>query len=78
MERTKIEGTICQIIEEQLGVDGIDVHKDLQKEYDVDSIGVLDFIMSVEDAFEIQFAEADLESMKTVEQVIDRVEALLS
>ncbi|MDY3051801.1 MAG: phosphopantetheine-binding protein [Ndongobacter sp.] len=78
MERTKIEEKICQIIEEQLGVEGIDVHKDLQKEYDVDSIGVLDFIMSVEDAFEIQFAETDLESMKTVEQVIDRVEALLS
>ena len=78
MERAAIAEKIAEMIKSQLKVDRIDLTADLQKQYNIDSIGVLDFIMSVEDAFEIQFADDALTAMKTVDDVVDHVEELMA
>lgn len=77
MERKVIEQKVCEIIKEHLGVEHIDLDADLQKDYKVDSIGVLDFIMSVEDAFDIQFDDESLHTLKTPNEMIDLLEGKL-
>lgn len=77
MNRAEIEQKVLDLIREQVGEEEIDLTADLQDEYEIDSIATLDFIMSVEDEFDIQFDDEDLEAMKTVEDVINRVEELL-
>lgn len=76
MDHNAMKEKITEIICDQLGVDSVDLSADLQKKYDIDSIGVLDFIMTVEETFGIQFHDEDLEKMKSVDDIISRIEAL--
>lgn len=71
-----VEQKIKEMIQDQLGLDDVDLNADLQTQYDIDSIGILDFIMTVEETFEVQFDDADLENMKTVADVVAKVESL--
>lgn len=77
MNKIEIEESVKAIIEEMLSVEDVDLEADLQQEYDVDSIGLMDFIMSVEDTFGIRFHDEDLEKMTSVQDVIDKVEEML-
>lgn len=76
MERQEIELKITQMIEEALGEE-VDQEADIRKEYDVDSIDILDFIMSIEDEFDLEFSDLDLEEMKSINDIVDRVEELV-
>ncbi len=76
MDRNSIKEIILKVVEENLGNRNVDLDADLQKDYDIDSIGVLDFIMRIEEEFGIEFADADLENMKSINSVIDRVDDL--
>lgn len=71
-----VEQQIKELIEEQLGVKDVDLNADLETAYDIDSIGILDFIMSVEEKFDVEFGDEDLENMKSVADVVSKVESL--
>lgn len=77
MDRKQIEEKITAIIEAQIGVNDIDPSADLQKAYEVDSIGVLDFIMTVEEEFSVTFLDKDLAEMKSVHDLAQRVQELM-
>nr|WP_072514332.1 acyl carrier protein [Ndongobacter massiliensis] len=77
MDRKQIEEKITAIIEAQIGVSDIDPSADLQKKYEVDSIGVLDFIMTVEEEFSVTFLDKDLAEMKSVQDLAQRVQELM-
>lgn len=77
MNRKQIEEKITAIIEAQIGVNDIDPSADLQKKYEVDSIGVLDFIMTVEEEFSVTFLDKDLAEMKSVHDLAQRVQELM-
>ncbi len=78
MNRAEITDKIKEMIQEGLGVDQVELSADLQKDYEIDSIGVMDFIMTVEEEFGVQFDDGDLEKMKTPEDVIEHLEQLLN
>ncbi len=69
-----IKDRVIAIVKKQLKIDKVDVTANLQDDYQVDSIGVLDFIMSIEDEFGIEVEDDALETMTTVQDVIDYVE----
>ena len=69
-----IEEKIIELIKEELNVEEFDLDADLVEEYEVDSISLLDFFMSVEDEFDIEFEDEELERLKTVNDVIKLVE----
>ncbi len=77
MERKDIEQKVLKLIEDQIGEEVTDTSADLQEDYKIDSIATLDFIMSVEDEFDVQFDDDELENMHTVDDVINRIEQLL-
>ncbi len=77
MERKEIENKVLKLIEDQIGEAVTDTKADLKEDYKIDSIATLDFIMSVEDEFGIQFDDDELENMNTVDDVINRIEQLV-
>ena len=60
MERKDIEQKVLKLIEDQIGEEVTDTSADLQEDYKIDSIATLDFIMSVEDEFDVQFDDDEL------------------
>ena len=73
MTREMIQEKVLAMVAEQLGESAIDPSADLQKNYAIDSIGVMDFIMNAEEEFSIQFEDSDLEQLKSVNDVVDRI-----
>lgn len=68
---------ILEIIAEQLNrpVDELDPSMDFLEDLNMDSIELVETIMSVEDEFDIEIEEEKLESVHTIGDVLDLLEA---
>ena len=68
---------ILEIIAEQLNrpVDELDSFMDFVEDLNMDSIELVEMIMSVEDEFDIQIEEEKLENVHTIGDVLELVEA---
>jgi acyl carrier protein len=57
-----------------------DVHleSDLTGELNINSAHLVDVVLDVEDAFEIEFANADMEKLRTVQDAITIIQAKLN
>ncbi|MDO4661826.1 MAG: phosphopantetheine-binding protein [Tissierellia bacterium] len=73
MIREKIIDLVEQSLE--LNKEDIDFDADLVNELDIDSIDLLDFIMQVEDEFDVEFEEDELDNIKTLNQMIEVLES---
>ena len=68
---------LLEIIAEQLNrpVDELDPSMDFVEDLNMDSIELVETIMSVEDEFDIEIEEEKLESVHTIGDVLDLLEA---
>lgn len=68
---------ILEIIAEQLNrpVEELDPSMDFVEDLNMDSIELVETIMSVEDEFDIEIEEEKLESVHTIGDVLDLMEA---
>ena len=64
-------------LRKELDVDEFDLDANLVNEYEIDSIGLLDFIMTVEEEFDIEFEDDELEEIESARDVISLVESKL-
>lgn len=64
------------ILAEQLEVeeDSITAETDIQDDLGADSLDVVDLIMSLEDEFEIEVPDEDIESLRTVGALVSYIE----
>ena len=62
---------IKKILSEQFDVDENDINQDTKIEEDLgaDSLDVVDLLMSIEDEFEIEIPDEDIENIKTVGEI---------
>lgn len=69
---------ILEIIAEQfnMDVDELDEDMSFQDDLNADSIELVELVMTIEEEFETEVSEEDLEKLKTVGDVIDYVEDL--
>ena len=69
---------ILQIIAEQFNIDKDELTEDMNFQYDLnaDSIELVELVMTIEEEFETEVSEEDLEKLKTIGDVIDYVEDL--
>ena len=69
---------ILEIIAEQFNMDVSELDEDMnfQDDLNADSIELVELIMTIEEEFETEVSEEDLEKLKTVGDVIDYVEDL--
>ena len=69
---------ILEIIAEQFNMDVNDLDEDMnfQEDLNADSIELVELVMTIEEEFETEVSEEDLEKLKTIGDVIDFVEDL--
>ena len=69
---------ILQIIAEQFNIDKDDLTEDMnfQDDLNADSIELVELVMTIEEEFDTEVSEDDLDKLKTVGDVIDYVEDL--
>ena len=76
----QLETRIRSIVAEQLGVDPGDVtaSANILEDLGADSLDVVELMMTIEDAFDIEVPDDDLEAMRTVADVERYVQAQLA
>ena len=64
---------ILQIIAEQFNIDQDDLTEDMnfQDDLNADSIELVELVMTIEEEFETEVSEEDLEKLKTIGDVIE-------
>ena len=65
------------ILSEQFDVeeDSITADTNLSEDLEADSLDVVDLLMSIEDEFEIEVPDEEIENIKTVDQLVKYIEA---
>ena len=69
--------TVKAILAEQFDVeeDKITADTDLQEDLGADSLDVVDLLMSIEDEFEVEVPDEEIENIKTVGALVSYIEA---
>ena len=70
-----VQDKVKKIIAEKLGVDPSDVvpQASFIDDLGADSLDLVELIMSMEEAFEIEISDEDAEKLKTVQDAIDYI-----
>jgi acyl carrier protein len=75
MDRQEVLAGLADVAVELLGVTPDQVTEDARfdEDLDVDSLGLVEFVMAVEDRFDIKVPEEKLEGIQTIGQAADLV-----
>lgn len=67
---------VKMILSEQFDVEEDEINLDtkIQSDLGADSLDVVDLVMSIEDEFEIEVPDEDIEGIKTVGQLVEYIE----
>lgn len=65
---------ILELASDELMLDNVNLDADFTKEYDLDSIALLDFIMTIEEEFDVEISEKELNELKSVNDIIVLIE----
>ncbi len=79
MDRTEIETRLKNLLVSELGLDEAKITPDASFETDleVDSLGVVELLMALEDEFGVTIPDEEAEQIGTVAQAVDIVAAKL-
>jgi acyl carrier protein len=80
MERTEIESKLTDLLVDELGIERDDIRPDakFEEDLDVDSLGVVELLMALEDNFGVKIPDEEAEQISTVGEAIDLVEKKLN
>ena len=75
MQRSAVLSGLADVAVELLGVDRDQVTEDARfdEDLDVDSLGLVEFVMAVEDKFDVKVPEEKLEGITTIGEAADLV-----
>ncbi len=79
MDREAIAERLSGVLVSELGLDESKIEEDahFEEDLDVDSLGVVELLMALEDEFGVKIPDEDAESIMTVGQAIDLVHGKL-
>lgn len=71
-----IREELIELVKENLDIneDEIDFEKEITA-YDIDSIDMLDFIMAIEDKYDIEFSDDELDEIEKFSDLISLIES---
>ena len=77
MNRTDIEAKLVDLLVEELGLerDKITMDAKFEEDLEVDSLGVVELLMALEDNFEVKIPDEEAEKITTVGEAVDVVES---
>jgi len=80
MERGEIESKLTDLLVEELGLerDKISIEASFEEDLEVDSLGVVELLMALEDNFDVKIPDEEAETITTVGQAVDVIEAKLA
>jgi acyl carrier protein len=75
MERNEVSERLTGVLVSELGLDASKINDDahFEEDLDVDSLGVVELLMALEDEFDVKIPDDEAESIVTVGQAIDLV-----
>lgn len=75
MERPEVEAKMADLLVEELGLDRekITMAATFEEDLEVDSLGVVELLMALEDNFGVAIPDEEAESIATVGQAVDVV-----
>ena len=73
MERSEIESKLTDLLVEELGLDRekIKLEATFEEDLEVDSLGVVELLMALEDNFDVKIPDEEAETITTVGQAVD-------
>ena len=79
MERTEIESKFTELLVSELGLDAekINTTARFEEDLEVDSLGVVELLMALEDEFDVTIPDEEAENLTTVGEAIELVAAKL-
>ena len=79
MERTEIESKLVDLLVDELGLerDSITMAAAFEEDLDVDSLGVVELLMALEDNFDVKIPDEEAEALTTVGEAADLIAAKL-
>ena len=79
MERPEIEAKMVDLLVEELGIDRekIAMTSKFEEDLEVDSLGVVELLMALEDNFDVNIPDEEAEAITTVSEAVDIVEGKL-
>ena len=80
MDRTEIESKLTDLLVDELGIDrdAIVLDARFEEDLDVDSLGVVELLMALEDNFGVKIPDEEAEQIATVGEAADLVEKKLN
>lgn len=75
MDRNEVSERLSEVLVSELGLDADKISDDahFEEDLDVDSLGVVELLMALEDEFDVKIPDEEAESIVTVGQAIDLV-----
>jgi len=75
MDRNEVSSRLNGVLVSELGLDADKINDDahFEEDLDVDSLGVVELLMALEDEFDIKIPDEEAESIMTVGQAVDLV-----
>ncbi len=80
MDRTEIESKLTDLLVDELGIDrdAIETDAKFEEDLDVDSLGVVELLMALEDNFGVKIPDEEAEQITTVGEAVDLVDKKLN
>jgi len=80
MDRSEVSERLTGVLVSELGLDESKIRDDahFEEDLDVDSLGVVELLMALEDEFDVKIPDEEAESIVTVGQAVDLVHKKLS
>lgn len=79
MERSEVSERLNGVLVSELGLDAEKINDGahFEEDLDVDSLGVVELLMALEDEFDVKIPDEEAESIVTVGQAVDLVHGKL-
>lgn len=79
MDRSQIQSTMRDLLVDELGLDASKINDaaTFEEDLEVDSLGVVELLMALEDEFEVRIPDEEAESITSVGEAVDLVLAKL-
>ncbi len=75
---SRLEPIVKAYLPEDVSADQINVHSDLTRELNINSAHLVDIVLDIEDAFDIEFKNDDMETLRSMEDAITLIQQKIS
>lgn len=69
-----IKEKVITLIKDRFSIDQVTEETNLRNDFDIDSIAMLEFVMEIEEEFNVEIEDDDLQKFETVGDVIQYLE----